>query len=120
DFTHPYDLELRTRQLAAAATAGEALIDGATNGCTQGPRLETAGEIRRMERDGCDLVGMTGKPEAALARELGLPYAALAVIANYAAGKGDSEQAISLDAIDQVLAGAMARVLKILSAVAAG
>ncbi|MGD9946620.1 MAG: S-methyl-5'-thioinosine phosphorylase, partial [Burkholderiaceae bacterium] len=72
DFTHPYDLELRTRLLAAAATAGEALIDGATYGCTQGPRLETAGEIRRMERDGCDLVGMTGKPEAALARELGL------------------------------------------------
>ena len=60
-------------------------------GCTQGPRLETAAEILRMERDGCDLVGMTGMPEAALARELEIPYACCSVIANWAAGKSEGE-----------------------------
>ncbi len=118
DFTHPYDVALRARLVGAAARAGEAVIDGATYGCTQGPRLETAAEIRRMERDGCDLVGMTGMPEAALARELSLPYASLAVVANFAAGKGDSLSVVSLDAIEHVLAGAMARVLKILAVTA--
>ncbi|MGB7184578.1 MAG: S-methyl-5'-thioinosine phosphorylase, partial [Burkholderiaceae bacterium] len=75
DFTEPYDHGLRSQILAAGKVANESIVDGATYGCTQGPRLETAAEIRRMERDGCDLVGMTGMPEAALARELELPYA---------------------------------------------
>ena len=86
-----------------------------TYGCTQGPRLETAAEIRMMERDGCDLVGMTGMPEAVLARELGLPYAALAVVANHAAGKGDSSREVSLDAITLAVEQAMVRVRAILS-----
>ena len=58
-------------------------------GCTQGPRLESAAEIDRMARDGCDIVGMTGMPEAGLARELGLPYAAVCLVVNRAAGRGE-------------------------------
>ena len=77
---------------------------------------ETAAEIRMMERDGCDLVGMTAMPEAVLARELDIAYATLAVVANHAAGKGDSRQAISMEAIGQVLDAAMGRVRAILGA----
>jgi 5'-methylthioinosine phosphorylase len=81
---------------------------------TQGPRLETAAEITRLERDGADVVGMTGMPEAALARELELAYAAIGVVANYAAGRGDSARAISLADIGAVLEHAMARVRRII------
>lgn len=95
DFTHPYCESLRRRLLAAAKMAGETVVDGATYAATQGPRLETAAEITRLERDGADIVGMTGMPEAALARELGLCYAAISVVVNHAAGRGDSLQAIS-------------------------
>ncbi len=115
DFTWPYDAGLRARLAQAAAQIGETLADAGTYGCTQGPRLETAAEIRRMQRDGCDLVGMTGMPEAALARELELPYAALAVVANHAAGLGDSSGAVSLDAITAVVEQAMVRVRAILA-----
>ena len=80
----------------------------------QGPRLETAAEIRRLDNDGCDLVGMTGMPETALARELELPYAVLAVVVNHAAGRGDSREAISLSAMQNELTDAMARVRRIL------
>lgn len=114
DFTQPYDADLRTRLLDAALRTGDAVRDGGTYGCTQGPRLETAAEIRRMERDGCDLVGMTGMPEAALARELDIPYAALCVVVNHAAGKGDSAEEISMEAIGAVLDATMARVRVIL------
>jgi len=89
DFTHPYD-ELLRQQLINSAQNLPIQIGG-TYGCTQGPRLETRAEILRMERDGCDLVGMTGMPEAALARELEIPYVCLAVIANWAAGKSAGE-----------------------------
>lgn len=115
DFTHPYDARLRAMLLRAALDLGEPLADGGTYGCTQGPRLETAAEIRRMRRDGCDLVGMTGMPEAALARELGVPYATLAVVANHAAGLGESAEAIALDEIMRVVAQAMDRVRALLS-----
>jgi 5'-methylthioadenosine phosphorylase len=80
DFTEPYAAALRARILAAAKACGEAIADGGCYGTTQGPRLETAAEIARMERDGADLVGMTAMPEASLAREAGLDYAALAVV----------------------------------------
>ena len=118
DFTRPYDDALRERIRAVAERAGESVRDGATYGCTQGPRLETAAEVARMRRDGCDLVGMTGMPEAALARELGLSYAALCVVANHAAGTGDSSRRISLDAIGAVLDATMGRVRRILVALA--
>jgi 5'-methylthioadenosine phosphorylase len=114
DFTQPYDEAVRARLARAAGAAGESVAFGGVYGCTQGPRLETAAEIRRMARDGCDLVGMTGMPEAVLARELALPYAALAVVANHAAGMGDSAQAISLEAISETLVAAMARVHRLL------
>ncbi len=91
DFTEPYCDELRQALLAAAKGAGIAIADKGTYGATQGPRLETAAEVNRLERDGCDIVGMTGMPEAALARELGLCYATCAVIANQAAGRGPAQ-----------------------------
>lgn len=116
DFTEPFDAALRQRLLAAARARGESVFDGATYGCTQGPRLETAAEIRRLRQDGCDLVGMTAMPEAVLARELAVPYVALNVVVNHAAGLADSARAISTDAIQSVLADSMARVRKVLAA----
>ncbi|MBK5931686.1 S-methyl-5'-thioinosine phosphorylase [Halochromatium salexigens] len=98
EFTQPYDDALRRALLAAAADAGIALRDGGTYGVSQGPRLETAAEIRRMAQDGCDLVGMTAMPEAALARELGLGYATLAFVVNW--GAGLSDEAITMAAIN--------------------
>lgn len=90
DFTDPYSAGLRQALLRAAETAGERAVEGAVMAVTQGPRLETAAEVRRLERDGCDVVGMTGMPEAALARELGLSYASLCMVVNAAAGLGDA------------------------------
>ena len=92
DFGHPYTPILRSKVLAAAKVTGVRLQDGGCYGATQGPRLETNAEIARMRRDGCDLVGMTGMPEASLARELGLDYACLAIVANWAAGCGDGDE----------------------------
>ena len=98
DFGDPYTPSLRRAVLDAAGRAGVAVVDGGCYGATQGPRLETRAEIARMRRDGCDLVGMTGMPEAGLARELGLGYACLAVVANWAAGAGpDPDEVITLD-----------------------
>jgi 5'-methylthioadenosine phosphorylase len=119
DFTKPYSDALRKAIVAAASACGEAIVDGGCYGVTQGPRLETAAEIARMERDGADLVGMTAMPEAALAREAGLEYAAIAVVANHAAGKGDSAHAISLSAIEAAVQQAMQRVRRILERLAA-
>ena len=116
DFTRPYDEATRQALIAGARVAGETVALGGTYGCMQGPRLETAAEIRRLDRDGCDLVGMTGMPETALARELELPYAVLAVVVNHAAGRGDSREAISLSAMESELTDAMARVRRILVA----
>jgi 5'-methylthioinosine phosphorylase len=86
EFGEPYSSEFRFELLAAGERAGIELVNGACYGATQGPRFETRAEISRMQRDGCDLVGMTGMPEAALARELGIPYASLCIVANWAAG----------------------------------
>jgi len=121
DFTEPYDAALRTRLLTAGRSVAEPVIDGGCYGCTQGPRLETAAEVRRMAGDGCDLIGMTGMPEAALARELELPYATLAVVANHAAGLGSNVRQIVLEDITETLERAMGRVIRVLaSAVADG
>ena len=89
DFTRPYDDGLRERLVTAGKAAGIDVYDGGVYGATQGPRLETAAEIDRMARDGCDMVGMTGMPEAALARELNMAYASCAISVNWAAGRGD-------------------------------
>ncbi len=119
DFTEPYSAALRGRILAAAAACGETIAAQAVYATTQGPRLETAAEIARLERDGADLVGMTGMPEAALAREADLAYAALAVVANHAAGRGESAHAVSLERIEAGLGQAMNRVRRILVQLAA-
>ena len=114
DFTLPYSARLRTMLLDAAAAAGEPIVDGATYACTQGPRLETAAEIGRIGRDGGDLVGMTGMPEAALAREAGLDYATLGVVVNHAAGRGDSEREIKLEDLDSVMKRTVTRAVRII------
>lgn len=115
DFTDPYSVALREEIIAAGTTLGLDPATYGTMGVTQGPRLETAAEVRRLERDGCDMVGMTGMPEAALARELDLDYAAIAVVANRAAGKGDP--VISMDEIEQNLAAGMTGVMRLISGV---
>jgi 5'-methylthioinosine phosphorylase len=101
DFTNPYDAALQQRLSRSAKRLGVDFAQGVVYGCTQGPRLETAAEIRRLQRDGCDVVGMTGMPEAGLARELGLRYACLALVVNRAAGVGDG--AVSIDDMRIVL-----------------
>ncbi len=115
DFSEPYTQSLREQLLAGAREVGIEVIDGGCYGATQGPRLETRAEIARMKRDGCDLVGMTGMPEAALARELELDYACLSLVANFAAGCGD-EADISIEEIFAHLAAATAKVPEILGA----
>jgi len=121
DFGDPYTPSLRARVIAAAAQGGVALVEGGCYGATQGPRLETKAEIARMRRDGCDLVGMTGMPEAGLARELRLDYACLAIVANWAAGAGPNvDEVITLqDVLDNVRA-AMDGVPRLLRSLLAG
>ena len=117
DFTEPYCQVTRKRLLEAAERASERVIDGGVYGATQGPRLETAAEVNRLERDGVDMIGMTGMPEAALAKELGLCYGTIAVVANYAAGRETSAHAISLEDAHAVLEKTMVGVRNILERV---
>ncbi|CAH1385203.1 S-methyl-5'-thioinosine phosphorylase [Candidatus Nitrotoga sp. M5] len=117
DFTQPYSQELRQQILDAGRCADIPCLDGGVYAATQGPRLETAAEINRLERDGADMVGMTGMPEAALAKELGLNYAAIAVVVNHAAGRGSSRDGVHLETISTVAQPAMARVRSILECV---
>jgi 5'-methylthioadenosine phosphorylase len=114
DFTEPYSAQLRRRILDAARTCGEAVSEDGIYAASQGPRLETAAEIYRLERDGADVVGMTGMPEAALAREAGLEYATIAVVANFAAGRGDSLHSVRMEDIEQVLQQSLVRVRRII------
>jgi 5'-methylthioadenosine phosphorylase/5'-methylthioinosine phosphorylase len=114
DLTYPYSQKLRARLISAAAKANIKISPLGVYGCTQGPRLETAAEILRMERDGCDLVGMTGMPEAALAKELEMEYAGISVIANWAAGKAEGE--ITMAEIERHLHKGMANTAKLLQA----
>ncbi|MCW9088649.1 MAG: S-methyl-5'-thioinosine phosphorylase [Gammaproteobacteria bacterium] len=115
DFTDPYCESLRADMLGCAAEIELDVIAGGTYAATQGPRLETAAEIDRLERDGCDLVGMTGMPEAALARELELCYACVAVVANMGAGRGDG--AITMEMIERHLSSGLADVRRLLEQV---
>ena len=118
DFTEPYSAALRSALVAASGRAGVGVVDGGCYGATQGPRLETRAEIARMRRDGCDLVGMTGMPEAVLARELELEYACLALVANWAAGCGGAAS-ISLAEIFANLEAATAQVPPVIAALLA-
>jgi 5'-deoxy-5'-methylthioadenosine phosphorylase len=112
DFTHPYCEELRQTVIQAAAGAKMKVMGRGTYGATQGPRFESAAEIRRMERDGADIVGMTGMPEAGLARELELCYASISLVVNPAAGK--ARDAISIREIEKNLESGMASVRSLL------
>lgn len=108
DFTNPYDESLRQQLINACQQANVPFSDFGTYAAAQGPRLETAAEIKRMERDGCTMVGMTGMPEAALARELGMAYATCAVSVNWAAGKTDEE--ITMEEIIRCLGEGMGNI----------
>ena len=114
DFSQPYSHQLRADLIQASKKAQISFSSTGTYGCTQGPRLESSAEIKRMERDGCDLVGMTGMPEAALAKELNIRYATIAVIANWAAGKSENE--ITMTEIELHLKKGMTHVLELLKA----
>ena len=110
DFTHPHSQNMRQQLIASLLSANLPFQPTGVYACTQGPRLETAAEVLRLQRDGCDLVGMTAMPEAALARELGLQYAALCLVVNWAAGLAGEE--LSIDEIMNTLAAGMADIKK--------
>jgi 5'-methylthioinosine phosphorylase len=114
DFTFPYSKWLRSHILRSAQAAQQPCVDGGVYAATQGPRLDSIAEINRYERDGADMVGMTGMPETALAKELELDYAIIAVVANYAAGRGDSTTGISMESVNATASAAMARVRSIM------
>lgn len=116
DFSWPYDSQLRAIIIEAGAQQGLQLVSSGTYGCSNGPRLETAAEIVRMRNDGCSMVGMTGMPEAALARELDLEYACLALVVNWAAGI--QQQAISMQEINAHIEQGMQKVKTLLPAAA--
>jgi 5'-deoxy-5'-methylthioadenosine phosphorylase len=115
DFTDPYCDDLRQTIIQAAARAKIKAISRGTYGATQGPRFESAAEIRRMENDGADIVGMTGMPEAGLARELELCYASISLVVNPAAGK--TTEVISLREIEKNLEAGMGTVRSLLEQV---
>ena len=114
DFTEPYTQAMRDLCMRAVLEAGESCANSGVYAAVQGPRLETAAEINRLDRDGATIVGMTGMPEAALARELDMAYAAVCVVANHAAGRGNSVTGIHYDEIQAVVNLAMSRVRNIL------
>lgn len=114
DFTHPYCAAMRARCTAALTACGETFLPQGVYATTQGPRLETAAEVERIARDGADMIGMTAMPEAYLARELGLCYAAITISVNWAAGRGDSHTAISIEDMQKIQSNALGRIEKVL------
>lgn len=113
DFTQPFAMHLRLALIEAAAEAYP-ILDGGVYACTQGPRLETAAEIRRLAADGGTIVGMTAMPEAALARELELPYALLCLVVNAAAGIGESQLGIDHQSLDERMRSGIGQVKSVL------
>ena len=116
DFTHPYDEALRKRLIDGCNQLDMNAVDGAVYAATQGPRLESAAEIIKLERDGCDIVGMTGMPEACLARELELEYACCALVINWAAGK-NGQKVISLAEMEKSLESGMKKIRLLLETI---
>jgi 5'-methylthioinosine phosphorylase len=112
DFTEPYCEELRRVLINACTLTKLDFVPSGTYATTEGPRLETAAEVERMARDGCTMVGMTGMPEAALARELELCYATCAVVVNKAAGRGTGP--ITMQEIEQTVNQGMEKVRMLL------
>lgn len=118
DFTRPYSKILRQIIINAAEEAKSDIFAGGTYGATQGPRLESAAEITRMQQDGCDIVGMTGMPEASLAKELSLEYASISLVVNWAAGKG--EKIITMEIIETHLKSGMDQIMILLANILKG
>ena len=114
DFTRPFSASMRSCVLRSAKAAHQPCVEGGVYAATQGPRLDSIAEVNRYERDGADMVGMTGMPETALAKELDLNYAIIAVVANYAAGRGDSVNGINVESVNATANAAMERVRSIL------
>jgi len=114
DFSLPYSQSLREKIISAGQVQSIDLITQGTYGCTNGPRLETSAEIQKMQNDGCNIIGMTGMPEAALARELNMEYAAITIVVNWCSGKSDS--VLDLDEIRQILDSRMDTVIRLISA----
>ncbi|MDX1914126.1 MAG: S-methyl-5'-thioinosine phosphorylase [Methylophilus sp.] len=114
DFTEPYSASLRSKCMQAAKKINQPLLHEGIYACVQGPRLETAAEINKLERDGATIVGMTGMPEAVLARELGVQYAAICPVANHAAGRGDSVNGIQFEEVIPLLNQTMVKVLRLI------
>jgi 5'-methylthioinosine phosphorylase len=112
DFTNPFSKELSKQLVTASLMSGTDVFIGGVYAATQGPRLETAAEVKKLEKDSCDIVGMTGMPEAALARELNINYACLSLVVNWAAGKSDEE--ITMALIEKHLEQAIGKVKLIL------
>jgi 5'-methylthioinosine phosphorylase len=117
DFTLPYSSKLRSRILRGAEQVQQPCLDGGVYATTQGPRLDSIAEINRYQRDGADMVGMTGMPETALAKELDMSYATIAVVVNYAAGRGDSQISINMEGVNATARNAMDSVRAILECV---
>lgn len=115
DFTAPYSESLRLQLINAATDKKIDIFPMGTYAVTQGPRLETAAEIIRLERDGCDIVGMTSMPEASLARELDIDYACCSLVVNWAAGKSD--EIITMDIIENNLKEGIGKIHELISAV---
>ncbi len=113
DFTNPYSAELGKQLVTASLMSGLDVFIGGVYAATQGPRLETAAEVNKLEKDGCDIVGMTGMPEAALARELDINYASLALVVNWAAGKSDEE--ITMEIIENNLNNGIEKIKTVLA-----
>ena len=118
DFTEPYSSTLRSIFMQAASNIKQALVETGVYACVQGPRLETAAEINRLERDGATIVGMTGMPEAVLARELNMHYAVLCPVVNHAAGRGDSSKGINFNDISSNLERTMHKVCALIQEIA--
>ena len=113
DFTEPYCQFLRNNLYQASIQAELYVVNSGIYAAVQGPRLETAAEINRLDKDGCTIVGMTGMPEAGLAKELGLCYACIALVVNPAAGRGEGE--ITMEEIETSINSGMGDVRKILT-----
>lgn len=118
DFTEPYSASLRKIAMQAASNVQQNLVESGVYACVQGPRLETAAEINRLERDGATIVGMTGMPEAALARELGIEYAAACPVVNHAAGRGKSANGINFAEVTTSLENVMQKVCVLIEEIA--
>ena len=114
DFSSPYSEPLRDKIIRSSRALGIDLYTSATYGCTNGPRLETSAEIQKMKRDGCNIIGMTGMPEAALARELDMEYASIAMVVNWCSGITDA--VLDMDELRRILDLGMNSVIKLISA----